>query len=178
MVLLSLAIWSSGHPVIRTSDHSVFWPCGHLIIWPSDHLVICLSGHPDFWPWSSGHLVIRPSGHLTIQSSDLPVMVIQISGHLIIQSSGHPVFWSSGHIGIFLAYLIVGYTNLKFLTSSLSVSQVLLQQFTNDTAIGKAIVLPSSTSAFRLFWKIFAEVIPSKIHLRTIFLLWKKTCTI
>ena len=36
-----LTIWSSGHPVIRTSGHPVFWPSGHLVIRPS--------GHPAFW---------------------------------------------------------------------------------------------------------------------------------
>ena len=80
----------------------------HLDFWPS--------GHPDFWP--SDLTVIRPSGYPTIRSSDHPV----------IRPSGLLVFWSSGllsrclknvRIGIFLAYLIVGYTNLKFLTSSL-----------------------------------------------------------
>ena len=71
-----LAIWSSGHPVIRTSGHPAIWSSGHLTIWSSGLLVIWLSGHPDFWP--SDHQAIRPSSHLTIWSSN------------------YSVFWSSG----------------------------------------------------------------------------------
>ena len=125
-----MVFWPSGLLAIRPSDHPAIWPSGHPAFW--------LSGHPDFWP--SDHPVIRPSGHPTIRSSDHPV--IQPSGHPTIRSSNHPVIHptnpvigSSNHpvfcsgllsrclknvlIGIFLAYLIVGYTNLKFLTSSL-----------------------------------------------------------
>ena len=63
-----LAIWSSGHPVIRTS--------GHPTIWSSDHSVIP---------------TIRPSDYLVIQTSDH--QVIQPSG--TSRSSDHPVFWPS-----------------------------------------------------------------------------------
>jgi len=96
-----LAIWSSGHLII--------WPAGHLAFWSSRLLAIWSSGHPVIWP--SSHPTIRLSGHPTI-----------------LRSSGHPTICSSGLlsrclknvlIGIFLAYLIVGYTNLKFLTSTL-----------------------------------------------------------
>ena len=119
-----LAIWSSGHPVIRTSGHPAIWSFCHLTIWSSRLLVIWSSRLLAIW--SSGHPVIQPSGHLTVRSSDHPV--IWSSRVLAIWSSDHPVTWPSGHlswclknvlIGIFLAYLIVGYTNLKFLTSSL-----------------------------------------------------------
>ena len=86
---------------IQTSGHPVIWTSGHLVFWPSSHLIIRPSGHPAIW--SSDHPVIWSSRLLAI-----------------IRSSDHPVFWSSGllsqclknvRIGIFLAYLIVGYTS-------------------------------------------------------------------
>ena len=86
---------------ILTPGHPDFLPSGLLVIWPS--------GHPDFWP--SDHLVIRPSGLLAIQSSGL--LAIPTSGHL-------SRCLKNVLIGIFLSYLIVGYTNLKFRTASLT----------------------------------------------------------
>ena len=114
-----MVIWLSGHPD--------FWPSDHQAIRPSSHPTIWSSGHPTIW--SSDHLVIRPSGYLVIPDfwpSDHPT--IWSSNHMVIQPSGHMTIWSYGLlsrclknvlIGMFLAYLIVGYTNLKFLTSSL-----------------------------------------------------------
>ena len=88
------------HPTIWSSGLLVIWSSDHPVIQPSGHPTIRLSGHPDFWPsghptiWSSKHPVIRPSGLLSRCLKNVP-------------------------IGIFLAYLLVGYTNLKFLMSSL-----------------------------------------------------------
>ena len=103
-----MVFWSSGLLAIRSSGHQAFWSSGHLTIWSFSLLVI----------WSSRLLAIWSSSHLTIRSSCHPV----------IRPSGLLVIWSSDLlsqclknvlIGIFLAYLIVGYTNLKFLMSSL-----------------------------------------------------------
>ena len=87
-----LAIRSSGHPAIQPSDHPAIWP----------------SGHPAFW--SSGYMVIQTSGHL----------IIRPSGYLVIQPYRLLIIWPSGLLSRCLKnVLIVGYTNLKFLTSSL-----------------------------------------------------------
>ena len=70
-----LAIWSSGHPVIRTSGHPIFWPSGHPAFWSS--------GHPDFWPfdyptiWLSGHPTIRTSGHLAFCPDDSKMSLLE-----------------------------------------------------------------------------------------------------
>ena len=88
-------------------------------------LVIWTFGHPDFWPSASG------------------LLDLQITG---LKTSGHPDFWTfgfwpsrllAGHLYFFIFslfcielcpnvliwtfsdYYLVGYTNLKFLTSSL-----------------------------------------------------------
>ena len=123
----------SGHLAILTSSYPDSWLSRLLTIWSSGHPAFWSSSHPDYWP----------SGLLAIWSSSLGV--IQTSGHLIMRPSGHPFIWLSSHpvirpsgllaiptscflsrflknvlIGIFLAYLIVGYTNLKFLMSSLT----------------------------------------------------------
>ena len=104
-----LAIRPSGHPVMQTSGHPVFWPSGHPAFWSSRLLAI----------WSSDHLVIQLSGYPVIRPSCL--LVIQPSGLLAIPTSGHlSRCLKNVLIGIFLAYLIVGYTNLKFLMSSLT----------------------------------------------------------
>ena len=95
-----------------------------------------------FWPygvhimdiWSSGHTDIWSSEHLVIQSSchHSRLLAIRTFDHLAIWTSGHPDIWSSGLLATqtsghlsqnvlirrFSAYL-EGYTNLKFLTSSL-----------------------------------------------------------
>ena len=105
-----------------------------------------------FWPygvhimdiWSSGHTDIWSSEHLVIQSSchHSRLLAIRTFDHLAIWTSGHPDIWSSAHlvfwpprllascpknvlIGRFSAYL-EGYTNLKFLTSSVLLSNIYL----------------------------------------------------
>ena len=102
-----MAIW--------TTDHLSIWPSGHLVILPSRLLAIQTSSHLNFW--SSDHPDIWLSGHL--------------SGYL---ANGHPDFWpfqvlascpKNVLIGRFSAYL-EGYTNLKFLTSSVLLSNIYL----------------------------------------------------
>ena len=103
-----LAFWPSGLLAIRPSDHPAFWSSRYLVIQTSSHLIIQPSGHPVIW--SSDHSIFWPYGLLAIRSSGL--LAILASG-LLSQCLKNDL------IGIFLAYLIVGYTNLKFLMSSL-----------------------------------------------------------
>ena len=121
-----LTIWSSGLLAIRPSDHPAIWPTGHPAFWSSRLLAIWSSGHPTIR--SSDHPVIQPSGHPTIQLSGHPDFWpsnIRPYDHPVIRPSSHPTIRSSNHPVIFLAYLIVGYTNLIFLTSSLILHNIL-----------------------------------------------------
>ena len=126
-----------------------------MVFWPS--------GHPDFWPsgllaiWSSGLLTIWSSSLLVIWSSDHPT--IWLSGHPTILTSGHLAIWSSGLlswclknvlIGIFLTYLlIVGYTNLKFLTSSLMLKNEEYNAATQKSKYGND---KSQVNLWLFFW--------------------------
>ena len=89
---------------------SDFWP---LDFWPSRHRISgsCTSGSWTSGPWTTKHRTygLQTSGHLAIWTLD---------------------FWPSRHLPAsinmswsFLAYL-VGYTNLKFLTSSLRMMMI------------------------------------------------------
>ena len=85
-----------------------------------------LEGLPGLLGSPRLHKYFLTFGHLDSWSSKL--LAIQTSGHLEIQTSDHLVFWPFANLVIWIPKMaslrhfltqVLGYTNLKFLTSSL-----------------------------------------------------------